>query len=234
MGPLPGMRARLLTMSWIVAVGLALSAPPMAAAGQATTEPETRAETLRRQREEKARELAPHEPTGLERGITLVEKRVVPLLQRDGIYAKFGSLTTGSGFAYGAGFRDRSLFRARGSLDAWAAGSLKRYWALEARVRYPLIDAGRLSVEGWARRYDYPSEEYFGPGPLSRRADRSDYKIDGVIAGGQLVLQATTPLSFAGGVEYLRPTVSPGKNGSLPGVEELFGATTAPGLLTGH
>ena len=77
--------------------------------------------------------------------MTIVETRVVPVLQRDGPYVKFGSLTTGSGFAYGAGFRDRALVDGRGGLDLWAAGSLKRYWAIEARGGYPIARAGALT-----------------------------------------------------------------------------------------
>ena len=207
---------------------------PGRAAAQTPAEPQTRAEQLRREREEKARALHPHEPTGLERGMDLAENRIVPLLQRDGIYAKFGSLTTGSGFAYGAGFRDRSLVRGLGSVDLWAAGSLKKYWALEGRVRYPFTIDDRLFVEAYARKYDYPAEEYFGPGPDSRRADRSIYKLDGWTAGGQLALQAADPLSFGGGIEWLRPNAHAGDHGSLPAVDDLFDAARAPGQLTEH
>jgi hypothetical protein len=96
----------------------AFAAPAIA---QAADEPQTRAELLRREREEKQRAAEPYQPTGLERAMDLGENRIVPLLQRDGVYAKLGSLTTGSGFAYGAGFRDRSLVKGRGSLDTWAA-----------------------------------------------------------------------------------------------------------------
>lgn len=194
--------------------------PP--AAPQAGAEPQTRAEALRREREEKQQQVRPYEPTGLERAMDLGENRIVPLLQRDGVYAKLGSLTTGSGFAYGAGFRDRSLVNGQGSLDLWAAASLKRYWALEARVRYPLIAGDRLAVEGYARKYEYPQEEYFGTGPDSRRPARAAFNLHGVTAGGTLVFDVSDALSLGGGFEYLRPTVSRGRNDSLRSVEEVF------------
>jgi outer membrane protein assembly factor BamA len=218
--------------TWLMCcLGCALAAP---AAAQDPGDPATRAELLRRQREEKQQALSPPESTGLERGMDIAESRVVPLLQRDGIYAKFGSLTTGSGFAYGAGYRDRSLVRGLGSLDLWAAGSLKRYWALEGRLRYPLTADDRLFVEGYARRFGYPSEEFFGVGPDSRRADRAIYRLHGVTAGGQLSLQATDPFSIGGGVEWLRPEVSAGRHGSLPAVAALFDAIRAPGQEQQH
>ncbi len=154
------------------------------------------AEALQREREEKERATKPYEPNGLERAMHLGEARILPLLQRDGVYAKLGSLTTGSGFAYGAGFRDRSLVKGRGSLDLWAAASLKKYWALEARARYPLIDGYRVAVEGYARMSSYPEEEFFGLGPDSRRVDQALYDLHGPQAGGQLAVQATHMLSF--------------------------------------
>jgi hypothetical protein len=164
----------------------------------------------------------------------LAEGRIVPLLQRDGIYAKFGSLTTGSGFAYGAGFRDRSLVNGRGSVDLWAAGSLKKYWALEARVRYPLAAADRVMAEGYVRRYSYPSEEFFGLGPDSFRPHRSSFDQHGLTAGGGVVVQPARLISFGGGVEFLQPSIGRGENSKLPSVEDLFDDTGAPGVLEEH
>lgn len=191
---------------------------------------QTRAELLRQEREAKQRELAPYTPTALERGMTLAEKKVVPLLQRDGIYAKFGSLTTGSGLAYGAGFRDRSLVDGLGSVDLWAAGSLKRYWALEARLVYPVVVGGKLNVEGYARRYEYPQEDFFGLGPDSRRADRADFNLHGTVAGGRVFARPVSALSFGGGVEDMRPRVGRGSSSRLPTISDVFDQESAPGL----
>jgi hypothetical protein len=197
-------------------------------------EPQTRAEALQREREEKQRATEPYKPTGLERAMDLGENRIVPLLQRDGVYAKLGSLTTGSGFAYGAGFRDRSLVKGRGSLDLWAAASLKRYWSLEARARYPIAPGDRVNVEGYARKYDYPQEEYFGLGPNSRRADRTVFDQHGVATGGLLDVQAMRPLSFGGGVEYLRTDIAEGRNHEVRSIEHVFGLPDAPGRSADH
>ena len=60
-------------------------------------EPETRAEALRREREQKQQEVEPYEKNAVERGMILAERRILPLLNRDGIYARLGSLTTASG-----------------------------------------------------------------------------------------------------------------------------------------
>ncbi len=81
---------------------------------------ETRAEAQRQQREEKQRAAKPYAPTTVERALKAVETGGIPLITRDGLYAKLGSLTTGSGFAYGAGYRTRRFFSHDGGLDVWA------------------------------------------------------------------------------------------------------------------
>jgi hypothetical protein len=203
-------------------------------AAQTSTEPQTRAEQLQREREEKQRNAKPYEENGLERTMDAVEGRILPLLNRDGVYAKFGSLTTGSGFAYGGGYRDRSLVNGRGSLDLWAAGSLKKYWALEARARYPLGPADRVSVEGYVRKYDYPQEEFFGLGPDSLRSNRVTFDVHGWYSGGQVLVQPIRPLILGGGVEFMSPTTSSGRNRRLPSIEDIFDDISAPGLQAEH
>src|SRR5262245_15613846 len=155
-------------MRVVISLAIALVVGPLCVPLRAQTpadEPETRAEVLQREREKKQVEVEPYEENAVERGMILAERRIIPLLNRDGIYARMGSLATGSGFAYGAGYRDRSLIRGRGTLDLWAAASLKRYWALEARGAYPLTPHEHVVAEGRVRRFSSPQDEFFGIGP---------------------------------------------------------------------
>src|SRR5262245_61166014 len=100
-------------------------------------EPATREEADRQRREQQAKQVTAYQPNGLERALDFAEDRAIFILDREGFHPKLGSLTTGSGFAYGVGFRDRDLFSNRGSIEVWAAGSVKRYWATEARLKFP-------------------------------------------------------------------------------------------------
>ena len=84
-------------------------------------EPASRAEADRQRREEKNRHLQPYAPGRLERAMHFAEDKAIFILGREGVYPKLGSLTTGSGFAFGAGYRDRDLFDNKGTLDLWAA-----------------------------------------------------------------------------------------------------------------
>jgi hypothetical protein len=205
-----------------------LLASPLAAQTQ-PDEPDTRAEALQREREQKQREVEPYEQNAIERGMILAERRIIPLLNRDGIYARMGSLTTGSGFAYGAGYRDRSLVRGRGKLDLWAAGSMKQYWALEARGGHPLTADERVTVEGHVRRFASPHEEFFGIGPDSRRIDQAAYDLRGTVTGGDIAV-ALDHLSFSGGLRDLRYTADSVDGGSLRSIEQVFDPAGAPGL----
>src|SRR4030095_16465586 len=77
----------------------------LAATGAFPQEPTTRAEANRHQREEKNANLPPYAPGGLERAMRVAEDKAIFIVGREGFYPKLGSLTTGSGFAYGAGYR---------------------------------------------------------------------------------------------------------------------------------
>jgi hypothetical protein len=109
-------------------------------------ESQTREEADRRRREQQAKEVTPYKPKGLERALDFAEDKAIFILDREGIHPKLGSLTTGSGFAYGVGFRDRDLFSNTGALEIWAAGSIKRYWATEARMTFPRLAHNHLHL----------------------------------------------------------------------------------------
>ena len=140
-------------------------------------EPTTRAEALRQEREKKQKQLRPNEPDTLQRAMDYAEDRAIYLLSRDGWYPKIGSLTTGSGFAFGPGYRDRDLFAHRGVVELWAAASFKKYWATQARIAFPDLAGGRLMVEGLANLREYPREAFFGLGPDSRRQDQTEFSL---------------------------------------------------------
>ncbi|MGH9371555.1 MAG: BamA/TamA family outer membrane protein [Vicinamibacterales bacterium] len=196
----------------------------------AQTEPTTRAEVNRQRREEKARNAQPYEQNALERGMHFAEEKAIFILDREGFYPKIGSLATGSGFAFGGGFRDRDLFNNKGTLDLWAATSLRQYWATEARFTFPQLASGRVLVETWASRRDYPEEDFFGVGPDSARGDQTSYAIQTDRFGGRVGVRPFPVLLAGGGVEYLMPTLGPGEDRRVRSIEERFDASAAAGL----
>lgn len=199
---------------------------------QSAPEPETREALLLREREQKQVELEPYQPSGLQRAMDLGEQKIAPLFNRDGVYASIGSLTTGSAFSYRGGYRDRSLVRGRGTVDAWAGRSVKGYWTVELRGSYPLLPNDQVNIEGYGRRFTYPQEEFYGVGPGSDRANQATYTLEGRLAGAQLGWKASRRLTVGGGVENYQPTVSHGE-GLPPSIEEIFAGGDTAGFGLG-
>ena len=170
----------------------------LAAASSLAQEPATRAEADRQRRAEKNDNLQRYTPGALERAMHFVEENRVYLVGREGFYPKLGSLTTGSGFAFGAGYRDRNLFENRGMLDLWAATSMRKYWAAEVRLTFPKLARNRLMLETWTAHRDYPQEDFFGIGPDSARVDQTSYAIRSDFVGTRVGVRPH-PVLLAGG-----------------------------------
>jgi outer membrane protein assembly factor BamA len=206
-----------------------LSLIPRVAAAQ-QQEPQTREEADRERREQQAQGVTTYKPNGLERALDFAEDKAIFILDREGFHPKLGSLTTGSGFAYGIGFRDRDLFSNKGVLDIWAAGSVKRYWATEARFTFPRLANNHLHLEAWGSRRDYPQENFFGLGPDSSRDDRSDYAIRTDHFGGRAGVRPVEHLLAGVTMEYLKPRLGAGQNDRYPDVPVIFPPSDVPGI----
>jgi len=202
----------------------------LAAASSLAQEPATRAEADRQRRAEKNDNLQRYTPGALERAMHFVEENRVYLVGREGFYPKLGSLTTGSGFAFGAGYRDRNLFENRGMLDLWAATSMRKYWAAEVRLTFPKLARNRLMLETWTAHRDYPQEDFFGIGPDSARVDQTSYAIRSDFVGTRVGVRPHPVLLAGGGLEYLNPRLDRGKDRHVPSIEERFSSSTAPGV----
>ncbi len=204
---------------------------PPEAFGQASSPPlETRAEILKRAREDKQRTIAPYEPNGLERALNAVETRVLTNFGQDGFYPKFGSLATGSGFAFGAGYLNRRLIDREGALNLWAGASLKKYWAVQGSFDMPSLAGDWLTFGTYARHQNFPQEDFFGVGPDASRDDHTSFKIVNTMAGGRARVRPSPKLMVGGGVEYFRHDLAPGRNKDVPSIEMLFDEETAAGL----
>ena len=193
-------------------------------------EPTSRAEALRQQREEKQRSLSPNRPDNLQRAMDYAEDRALLLLTRDNLYPKIGSLTTGSGFAFGLGFRDRDIFKRRGRLELWTAASIKKYWAMEAAVAGPDQPDSRVFGSVVAGLREYPQEDYFGLGPDSQREDRSSFLLRQTHVSATGGVHLADPVSVGGSFGYLQARTGDGKNSSVPPTDEVFSEQDAPGL----
>jgi hypothetical protein len=199
---------------------------------EAQEEPATRAEMLRRQRENKSHQLVPPEPSRLER--VLLDLESGRLFERllnpaEGFYPKIGNVTAGSGISLGPAYRHPGLF-GHTDVSAFAAASFRRYWMIDGRVKMPRLARGAVSVDVHAQRYDFPEEDFFGLGPHSQREQHVTYGLRSSMIGGAAAVRPTRWLALGGGVDYLAPRVTAPGEASRLGA--LFDEANAPGVGT--
>jgi len=212
----------------IVTVLFVLSAPSVFA-----QEPETRAEALRREREEKSTQLSRPEQGRLER--LLLDLESGRLFERllsppQGIYPKIGNITAGSGISLGPALRYPGVLGEHVDVQAFAAASLSRYWMIDARLQMPRLAKERVSIDVHGQRYDFPDQEFFGIGPDSRREDLVTYGLANTVVGAAATYRPARWLVFGGGIDRIAPRI---EATSEPGaILSLFNSQQAPGVLS--
>ena len=220
------MRARSLVIALVMTV---VSANPLSAQ---IPEPETREEALRREREAKATQLHPSTPSKLEKA--LLDLEAGRLFERilnpaEGLYPKFGSITAGSGFSIGPGYRTTQRLGGAVDFSTFAMGSLKKYWIADARVQLPRLASEHVGLDAHVQSYDFQDELFFGVGPDSARSDLVTYGLRNTVVGGLAAVRPTSWLTVSGAADFLNPRIDP-TTGEAPSIGTLFDDASAPGL----
>jgi hypothetical protein len=215
----------------MLAASILIAGTPLVSTAQTTT-PSTRADALRQEREQKQQNLRPNQPDTLQRIMNYIEDPPRFLIARDGFRPKLGSLTTGSGFAFGLGYRHHGVFARHGYLDLGVAGTAKEYWAIESRAVFPDLGEGRFMAEGLASLREYPRESFFGLGPDSLRADRTTFLLRTSQISGRAGVRLVPAVMVGGGLAFLSPNTGEGKDDRFPPIPNLFAAQEVPGYAT--
>jgi hypothetical protein len=213
----------------LVIVTLAFLGPAWPADAQ-QPEPQSRAEALRRERDEKATQLTPPEPSRLERALLDLEagrffERI--LNPAEGLYPKIGTITAGSGLAVGPGYRASRRLGGAVDFSTFAMGSIKKYWIADARVQLPRLLNEHLALDAHVQTYDFQEELFFGLGPDSARADLVNYGMRNTIVGASAAVRPTSWLTISGAADVLNPRIDATADDTIG---ERFDDATAPGL----
>ena len=202
----------------------------------AATAQTTRAEEDRAKRETKATQLIPERRSKLEAVLYKIDEDLI--LQRifnppRGIHARMGGIGEGAGFGGGPGYQFLGVpFDFRAS----AAGSLKGYFIAEGSLRFPGTQSEDLYtwangpyVEVYARRRDFPQEDFYGIGPDSSEDARSNFALRDTFVR---VTPAVRRGYLTAGVNlgYLDPSIGSGTDTRMPSTDEIFGPADVPGL----
>ena len=220
-----------------------------------TNDPE-RAEQWRHQRLEKLAHLERYHQSGVEKGFLWLEEKgfqEIFNINYHGLYPKMGNLSTGSGLSPGVRLWRPNLGGHNFlDLQAFAAWSLRRYQFYELQFgkfheksteyflsanasgggpQADIIPRDKRAFFFADLRYrDFPQEDFFGLGPESQTADRTDYRIQegsyDAVAGYQFnrFLGAGVRLGFS------QVQIDEGTDNRFPDTQDLFNDTTAPGL----
>jgi hypothetical protein len=194
---------------------------------------ETRAETLERQRAEKARQLKPYEPTRLEKWVMEAEEGKIRrmITPHNGFYAEYGytEKPVGSGIGIGGGFR-HDLFDRRARIDLEAGTSFRRYWLLRGDFSLPRLARERLEVGVQGTFKNHPQERFYGLGNESLEADRVTFLYRANELQGRAIAKTTPWLRFGSRFGVLSPSIRSGTDDRFPSVEEQYEESTLPGL----
>jgi hypothetical protein len=146
----------------------------------------------------------------------------------EGFHPKLGTITPGSGFSLGPAYRRPAILTDDVHLSAFAAGSLTKYWMLDARLMMPALAGGRAFADVHAQRYDFPQEDFFGLGADSRRDDHVTYGLRNTLVGASGGVRPVPWLSLGGGIDRLDPSIGDGNGPRV--VTDLFSPHVVPGL----
>ena len=195
------------------------------------TAPATRADALDAQRAARERALGVERRNWIERTLFFVEeKRVLERLNPpEGFYPALGSITIGSGFGYGAGYRLRPA-RGRVLLDTSGKVTHRGYKTAQARVAVQPMAGRPVELSTGTVWYDFTQEDYFGLGRATSLADRVSYRLEGLDSYAQLQARKAGWLVVRGRIGLHRMTIDSGTDARFPSVEETFTEASAPGL----
>ena len=204
----------------------------------------TRADQATEARAQKAGDLQTHQRSMIERVLFKLEDDL--LLERlfaspRGIYVRLGGVGESSGFGLGPAYRYNT---AAFDFKTTAAVSIKKYSVVEASIRFPgtlgqdaYIKSLGPYVDLQGRRRDLPQEDYFGLGPASELAARSNYARTDVF-GGATGGVAWDRVKAGVSVGYLDVLTGSGEDSRMPSSEDvlppdqLLGFGEEPSFLT--
>jgi outer membrane protein assembly factor BamA len=208
-----------------------LAAMPVAVWAQDGSLPATRAGKIDQERREKASRLAAPEPNKTERIFETTE-HIVDLLfgSQSGLRPVIGGLATGAGFAAGPEYYRPDLLNSNMVFRTSARGSTGLGELLDAQVTFPHLAADHVFFDLYGVYQNYPSLDYYGPGPNSSKTGRADYRLETTSFDSTIgvIPFSHVRVGLTGG--YLLVNVGPGSDDRLASAPDIYPPTLAFGI----
>ena len=195
--------------------------------------PLSRTEEWQRLREEKSRTLEPEQVSKTEARLNRIQD--ARLIERvtggvAGFRIRVGGLATGQGFAIGPEYFRPELAQGQLRLRASLRGATSRAYLADFELAAPKLAGGKGFVEFYSAHANYPRVDYYGPGPTSRRADRSNFRLEMTsveLRAGVTPLERLE-LGVIGGA--IQANAGPGNRAGVAQTADLFTPDEVPGL----
>ncbi|MBK9169383.1 MAG: BamA/TamA family outer membrane protein [Bryobacterales bacterium] len=206
-----------------------------AAAVPLGAQPTTRAEEIQQAREEKAQSLKPEEVTRTENFLlNLKDKKILERITAGvwGFRLKLGGLATGSGFALGPEYYRPDLLDGKLTFRSSAAVSFRTFQHYDMQASAPNLAGGRLFADVLAQHRNYPSLQYYGPGPDSAKTGRSNFRLEDTSVDFTAGVRPFRRLSAGLTGGYVMVNTGRGRDRRFASIEETYSEPATPGLVT--
>lgn len=204
--------------------------PPGAADRMA---PATRAEEIEAERQQKAAQVEPDKPTGIEHFLDVIkEKKIVERVTQGvaGFRIRLGGLITGSGFAAGPEFYRRGLLHEQLQFRTSARASLNKFYLMDAELNAPKLADGHIFTELYAVHRNYPHIDYYGPGPNSAKTGRTSFLLEDTSVQTTAGVRPVEHLRIGGLARFVAVNVAPGHDDRFASTDKVYTEATTPGI----
>jgi hypothetical protein len=195
--------------------------------------PPTRAAQIETARELKAASVHPEEQLHAEHILQIVEDDRIIERVFGGIAGwrlKLGGMITRSGFAAGPEYF-RRFADDQVRLHASIRASTRRYYLMETGLDLPHLASDHAFADFYAAHFDYPSVEYYCPGPNSHKTGRSNYLLEETSFRARFGLEPIRHLQLGAESTYLLVHVGSGRDSEFASADTLYSDAAAPGRL---
>jgi hypothetical protein len=149
----------------------------------------------------------------------------------DSFQLVLGDLRPGAGLSAGADYERSHFATSFFDLRLSTRISTRLYQRHEAAILIPHFFEPRLFLEVLGQYRSFTEVSYFGVGPDTPKADRSDYHIDGPILFATLGFRPSSRFVFGGRFGVLDNDIQSGRSSDLPSVEDAFAVEDLPGFV---
>jgi hypothetical protein len=143
------------------------------------------------------------------------------------VHPVIGGIASGGGLGFGIGYdspKDQRWFQ-----EGEAMVTMRRYWSLEGEVgRRSLSERSQIGAFGAVRHMG--RLDYFGIGPNSVFDDRSAFRLRETTFGARGWFRLAPAVRLGGSAAAYLPDLGLDSNPSVRSIEEVFSATSVPGL----